>query len=189
MAHADSGKFEDRIISPGVSTRLLPLSTPELIEQVAGWLCDSRNYRWLDFGNGVQKLDSLTLKIMLRKDNHLIRVFTNDAGLPIGVIGLSNIDKKFRTASVWIVLGDKRYSKKGYAVQAGLEMARVAFRDMQLGALNVWAVECNHASLQMIQLLKFNYIGRQRKCHYIDNRPYDRLWFDILVSEYNRYQI
>ena len=30
----------------------------------------------------------------------------------------------------------------------------------------------------------FKPIGRQRQCHYIDGRAYDRLWFDLLASEH-----
>jgi hypothetical protein len=27
-------------------------------------------------------------------------------------------------------------------------------------------------------------MGRLRQCHYIDDRVYDRLWFDLLASEH-----
>lgn len=164
--------------------QLLPLTSPELIDLAAGWLSEKRNYQWLDFGNGVQKLDSLALKIMLRKDAHLIRAFTDEGNRPIGVVGLSSIDRKFKTASLWIALGEKQYSKKGYALLAVHMALELAFKELGLAAVNVWAVECNHASLRIMKYFDFKPIGRQRKCHYIDDRAYDRLWFDLLSSEF-----
>src|SRR5438093_688943 len=90
--------------------KLLPLDSPELIELVAGWLGKPDNYKWLDFGNGVQTLTPITLKIMTQRDIQVVRVYTaNDRDLPIGVVGLTNVDRKFKTASLWAVLGNKRY--------------------------------------------------------------------------------
>src|SRR2546427_9737216 len=90
--------------------KLLPLDSPDLIELVAGWLGKPDNYKWLDFGNGVQTLTPITLKIMTQRDIQVLRVYTaNDRDLPIGVVGLTNVDRKFKTASLWAVLGIKRY--------------------------------------------------------------------------------
>ena len=32
--------------------------------------------------------------------------------------------------------------------------------------------------------LGFKFIGRQRRCHVVDGRVCDRLWFDLLASEH-----
>src|SRR4029077_20554384 len=73
------------------------------------------NYKWLDFGNGVQSLTPVMLKVMTQRDLHVLRLYTPPGSdLPIGVVGLSNVDRRFRTAgSLWAVLGRKRYG--GYA--------------------------------------------------------------------------
>ena len=42
----------------------------------------------------------------------------------------------------------------------------------------------HNQSLRIIERLGFRFIGRQRQCHYIDGRPYDRLLFDLLASEH-----
>src|SRR5256885_17089431 len=90
--------------------KLLPLSSAELIELVAGWLDKPDNYKWLDFGNGVQMVTPITLKIMTQRDIHVFRAYTADHGdVPVGVVGLTNVDRHFKTASIWAVLGNKRY--------------------------------------------------------------------------------
>jgi len=163
--------------------KLLPLDSPELIELVAGWLGKVDNYKWLDFGNGVQMVSPITLKIMTQRNIHVFRVYTADDGdLPIGVVGLTNVDRNFKTASLWAVLGNKRYG--GYTLGACSAMLTVGFTELGLGAVNAWTVETNTPAQRCLEQLHFRYIGRQRQCHYIDGGPLDRLLFDLLATEH-----
>lgn len=165
--------------------QLKPIDSPQMIELVARWLGEKRNYQWLDFGNGRQVLTPVSLKIMTQKDTHCFRVFTSDGeDLPIGIVGLSNIDRNFKTATLWIVLGNKRYAAQGYPVCASSALLTLGFRELGLHAVNAWTVERNLPVIQGLERLHFRMIGRQRQCHYIDGRPYDRIWFDILASEH-----
>ena len=48
------------------------------------------------------------LKIAMQRGSYVIRVFTSDLDdLPIGVVGLSNVNPHFKTANIWVVLGDR----------------------------------------------------------------------------------
>ena len=164
---------------------LLPLNNDELVSIAAGWLAEKRNYQWLDFGNGVQQLSAVALKIMAQKDNHVLRVFTSDDDRPIGIVGLGNVDRTFKIATLWAALGEKGYARKGYAIRAITEIMTYGFGELGLGVINAWFVEGNPASPHIVEHFNFKPIGRQRRCHYIDGRAYDRLWFDLLASEYN----
>lgn len=96
--------------------KLLPLNTPEVLELVARWLADKENYQWLDFGNGRQIVTPALVKIMTQRDTHFLRVFTSDGDdAPIGVVGLNNVDRNFKTATIWVVAGDKSFRNQGYA--------------------------------------------------------------------------
>lgn len=165
--------------------QLLPINTPERIAQAARWLREPSNHRWLDFGNGVQSLSDAALRIMTQKDIHDLRAFTADDGeQAIGVVGLSNIDRHFKTATIWIVLGEKQFSAKGYALCAASKMLTIAFTELGLNVVQAWTVETNYASARLIRRLRFRPIGRQRQCHCLDGHVYDRLWFDLLASEH-----
>lgn len=162
---------------------LLPLDTPEQIELAAGWLSTYDNYKWLDFGAGVQKVGPATLKVMAQRDLHVIRLFTADDGdLPVGIVGLTNVDRSHKTATLWGVLGRKRYG--GFITRATSRLLTYAFTELGLRAVTAWTVEINVASRRALERLHFRYIGRQRQCHYIDGRPYDRLLFDLLAAEH-----
>lgn len=166
---------------------LLPIDNRDQIDLASGWLSEKRNYQWLDFGNGIQALNPVTLALMIQKENQILRIFTCDEyDSPIGMIGLTNIKWDFRTATIWGLIGEKQYSLKGYASRATSAMLTCAFRDLKLNAVDAWAVSCNHASLRIMKQMKFRLIGVQRQCHIIEDRVYDRILFDMLASEHRR---
>lgn len=162
---------------------LKPLDSPELLQLVAAWLGRKENYQWLDFGNGRQIVTAEWLKIMAQRDTHVLRVYTADDGRPLGVMGLDDIHRSFRTARIWAVAGEEAFRRHGYATRAVSKMLTLAFRDLGLETITTWVVETN-PSIHIAERLNFQFIGRQRQCHYIDGRPYDRLWFDLLASEH-----
>lgn len=164
--------------------KLLPLDRPELFELVAGWLSCKENYQWLDFGNGGQIVTPALLKIMAQRQTHFLRAFTSDRDdVPIGIVGLNSVDRRFKTATFWGATGEKSFRNRGYSTCASSKFLTLGFRDLGLDAINTWAVDHNQ-SLRTIERLGFRFVGRQRQCHYIDGRVYDRVLFDLLASEH-----
>lgn len=170
----------------GVSSdvQLKPIEGAETIELVAGWLADKSNCQWLDFGDSGRVVTPAALKIMTQRDGHVLRLFTSDQeDRPIGVVGLSNINRHFKTATLWVVLGDKSYARQGYATRACSKMLSYAFRELGLHAVNSWVVESN-PSIHIVKHLNFRFMGLQRQCHSIDGQLRDRFWFDLLDCEH-----
>jgi len=164
--------------------QLKPPNSPEHLQLVADWLAQKENYQWLDFGDGRQLVSPEWLKIAMQRGSYALRIFTSDLDdTPIGVVGLSNVNPHFKTANIWVVLGDKSYAGQGYASRASSKMLTLGFQELGLRAIHTWIVEHN-PSIQVAKRLKFRPIGRQRECHYINGRAYDRLWFDLLASEH-----
>jgi RimJ/RimL family protein N-acetyltransferase len=164
--------------------KLLALDRPDLIELAAGWLARKENYQWLDFGAGKQIITPALLKIMAQRETHVLRVYTSDRDdIPIGIVGLNSVDRAFKTATFWGLSGEKSFRNRGYSTIASSKLMTLAFHDLGLHAVNTWAVEHN-PSLRTIERLGFRVVGRQRQCHYIDGRLYDRLLFDLLASEH-----
>jgi len=95
------------------------------------------------------------------------------------------VDREFRTATAWIVLGDKSHARRAYATRALSRILALGFRELGLHAINSWAVETNvYNSIRVAEAVGFRSVGRQRECHWIDGRPYDRLLIDLLASEH-----
>lgn len=163
---------------------LLPLSTVH-IPLVVEWLSRPENYQWFDFGNGRQILDAVTLKIMTQRDNNCLQVFTSDMDdVPIGVVGFGNIATNFRTAQLWYLLGDRGYGAQGYTAQAVSKLLQFGFAELGLESVFAWAVAQNVASVRILEKNHFQFVGRLRHSHMLNNVPVDRLYFDLLASEY-----
>jgi RimJ/RimL family protein N-acetyltransferase len=168
---------------------LIPLESERQLRLGAGWLAEKSNHQWLDFGDGNGPLGPLTLARMSRDPAHIIRAFTADGdGAPIGLAALSSVNRDFRSAVLWALLGDRRYAAKGYVFRATSAILTLGFTDFGLECVNAWAVECNHASLRILKKLNFKAIGRERSCHYIDGRPFDRLLFELQSSDHRNRQ-
>jgi len=164
--------------------KLRPLQNSDL-GLVGNWLSQKQNYEWLDFENGPQILTPTTLKIMMQRDTHLLRLFAPDSqNPPVGLVALGNINRKFKTAMPWCVLGNKDYNGQGLASRAVSAILSVAFSELGLEAVNAWTVAENRPAIRVLEHNHFRLIGNQRRCHYIDGRPYDRLLFDLLASEH-----
>src|SRR2546423_7172132 len=124
------------------AAKLVPLDSAEAIELVAGWLSKYDNYKWLDFGNGGQRLTPVALRVMTQRALHEFRIYTADDGdVPAGVVGLTNVHPNFKTASIWAVLGNKPYG--GSTPPACSALPTLAFKKPGLHALNARAVQPN----------------------------------------------
>jgi RimJ/RimL family protein N-acetyltransferase len=164
--------------------QLIPIDTSERLHLVARWLAEKDNYQWLELGDGRQLMSLEWLTIAMQRRSYVLRLFTSDVDeTPIGVVALSNVNEHYKTANIWVVVGDKSYASRGYASRAASKMLTIGFKELGLEAVHTWIVEHNQ-SVRMAKRLKFSLIGRQRQSHYIDGRAYDRLWFDLLASEH-----
>ncbi len=164
--------------------KMFPLYAPRVLELVAGWLAEKENYQWLDFGNGTQIITLPLLKVMVHRETHFLRAYTsNYDDTPVGLVGLNGINPAFKSATFWGLSGDKSFRNRGYSTFASSRLMSIAFGELGLVSVNTWAVEHN-PSIRTIERLGFRHIGRQRRCHWIDGRPYDRLLFDLLAEEH-----
>ncbi len=157
-------------------------------ETVAGWLQDEENSRWLDFGGGRRSVDAMGLKIMSQRSLHCLRVYgPSDAPTPVGVVGLSNVDREFGTGEVWFVLGEQEYRRRNLTVRAVSAMLDHGFRVMGLQSVFAWTVEANRGGRRVLERLNFTQVGRRRRCHRVKGQLYDRLHFDLLAEEFRSY--
>jgi RimJ/RimL family protein N-acetyltransferase len=147
-------------------------------------MAQKENYQWLDFGDGRQILTPEWLKILTQRSTDVLRIFTSDRDdEAIGVVGLGDVNRAFRTARIWVVLGEKSFRFRGHATRATSKMLTLGFTELGLHVISTWIVEHN-PSVRVAEHVNFKPIGRQRQCHWIDGRPYDRLLYDLLASEH-----
>ena len=158
---------------------------PDEIPLVESWLGKKENYQWLDFGHGVQAVSSIAIRVMLQQDTQFLQLFTADnEETAVGLVAFNDVSRPFKTANLWYVLGDKRYSGHGYTTRAVSKFLGLGFTQLTLNTVSAWAVEQNVPSIKVLEHNHFRLIGEQRQCHYVDGHPHNRLLFDLLASEY-----
>jgi len=163
--------------------QLVQLSTDH-IDSAAAWLAEPANHKWLDFGAGRQQLDAVALRFMVQRNLHDLRLFPGDSGEPAGLVGLSDISDTFRTATLWYVLGDKSQGGRGFTSRAAAAMLDIAFDGYNLNCVYAWAVEDNVPSVRVLEKNGFRRVGTIRECHLVDGQLRNRVYFDLLASEY-----
>ena len=181
VSRADTTRLPSDTSKAGELT-LTPMQT-EHVAPVSEWLAEEANYKWLDFGHGTQKLSPPALKMMSQRGIHALRVVSID-DVPVGLVALSDINSQFETATLWYVLGDKRFEGRGVTSRAVAAMLVEGFVQLGLRAISAWAVETNLASIRVLEKNGFKRAGRLRKIHVVDGEARDRILFDLLADDH-----
>ena len=120
---------------------------------------------------------------MISRPRDVYRVFAPSAShAAVGIVAIVNIHPRHRHGTMWVVLGDKRYSGQGYTAQASSETLKYVFDELKLNSISSYVVDSNRNPL--VSILGFRYYGRQRECHYVDGRFRDRVWYELLSAEF-----
>lgn len=154
----------------------------EDVQTVKPWLTDKENAKFLDpFFQNESLRDEQLAFFLMRRDKLTFLILC--AGTPVGVMGLTNINKINLSAEIWSVMGDIKFRHKGVTTTAYILTLQKAFNDLGFHSVNGWASDGNF-TIRIFQKLCFTCIGRQRECHFQDGVFKDRILFDILHSEF-----
>ena len=145
------------------------------------WLTDKENAKFMDpfFQNESMREEQLAFFLM-RKDRRIFLIICD--GIPVGVMGLTNIDGINRSAEIWSLLGEKTYRRKGIITFGYILTLKKAFEEFGLHSIHAWVVDGNF-TISVCEKLGFKTIGRQRECHLFDGIFKDRILFDILPED------
>jgi RimJ/RimL family protein N-acetyltransferase len=168
----------------GVAT--WPLGVDDF-DVAARWLADERNAQWLDFGGASGVLNPVSLRILSQRAGHCVWMYGPAVGSPAGLVALGNIQRRFRTAEAWFVLGAKEHARQDLTVTALGRLLEHGFTQLDLRCVHAWTVEINRGGRRVLERLGFRLAGRLRESHAIGDRAYDRLWFDLLAHEFKGY--
>lgn len=91
--------------------------------------------------------------ILERKYKYFIIVNSHD--YPIGFVNFFNIEEKEKQGEMGVVVGDKRYWKKGIAYKATDIVINHIFRNMSINRIYIETAETNLPSLKLFRKLHF----------------------------------
>jgi [ribosomal protein S5]-alanine N-acetyltransferase len=169
-------------VIPAHTVTIEPLRATNF-ETVARWLATPALNRWLTADWREREANATTLAIATRNRHNrlfLVRYY----GQSCGLVALSDLDLTDRTAMLWYLLGDAQLAGKGITTEAIRALLNVAFRDLELSSVYAWAMAQNEPSLRVLRKIGFREAGRLRHSATLDGQQTDRIYFDLLASEW-----
>jgi len=145
------------------------------------WLIDKDNAKWLDsFFQNDQLSDIQLAFFLIRKDKKTYMIMCND--VPVGVVGLTEIEEVNRSAGIWALVGDRNYRRKGVFLVAMILILKKAFFEFDLHSVNSWAPE-EHFTPMALKRVGFKTIGIKRECYMMDGQLKNLILIDILKND------
>lgn len=131
----------------------------------------------VDFESQKEVLSSLK-----KGKNFAVRLLENNELL--GNIGFNSIGEIHRTAEIGIMLGNPKYQRKGYGMEALNLLLDYGFSFLNLRNIYLKVFEYNEAAYNLYKKVGFREVGRLRKAVEIMGKTYDEIIMDMLKEEF-----
>ena len=113
----------------------------------------------------------------------VIEVMNDGERVPVGVIGLLNIDLKMMKAEFYIAVGDKNYWGQGVATIAAKKFIRYSFKRFPLNKIYLFTEKDNLYARRLFERLGFKCEGLLRQDVIHMGRKIDRYVYGLLREE------
>lgn len=155
----------------------------EDIDNKIRWINDSENNEFLHYDLPLEY--EKTLKWFMNNKDRMDRfdaVIEYNA-MPVGIIGLLNIDYKNKKAEFYITVGEKKYKGKGIAYKASTELLKRAFNDLGLNKIYLYTETENKIAQKLFSKLGFIREGLLKQDMIIKDKKKDRYIYAIFKNE------
>ena len=108
---------------------------------------------------------------------------------PVGLIGLSNIDLRSRSAEYWIYIGDTSNRRQGLASDATFSILDFAFNSLGLHRVYLHVMEDNLPAMNLYRKFGFFEEGVAREHVFIRGRFMNMVQFSLLEKEFRALEL
>ncbi|MBI5004716.1 MAG: GNAT family N-acetyltransferase [Candidatus Lloydbacteria bacterium] len=177
------------IFLKGKKVNLRPLRKATDFESCLRWIndCEVNQYLATYLPMSEQKEEEWFDKTSKSSDNIVFAIEVSDVlngGMPIGLIGLHNINWKDRTAVTGAVIGEKEYWNQGYGTDAKMLILEYAFNTLNLHKICSSVVEFNKRSLQYNLHCGYKLEGTERKQVFKRGRYWDKYILGVFKNDW-----
>ena len=122
------------------------------------WINDPANNQYLHYDLPL-KIDK-TIKWFYEKDNdHRLDSMIVYQNIPVGLIGLLQIDRSNSKAEYYITIGDRRFKNKGIATKATQAILNYAFNELYLHKVYLTVDSLNSVAIHLYEKVGFKQEG------------------------------
>ena len=169
----------------GDNIYLSPISVDD-VEEYAEMVNDikvSVGLGYLSYTNIIDFESEKELLNSIKKEKRFaVRLLENDELL--GNVGLKSIGEIHRTAEMGIMLGNPKYQRKGYGMEAINLLLDYGFSFLNLRNISLNVFEYNEIAYNLYKKIGFKEAGRLRKAVEILGKTYDVIIMDMLKEEF-----
>ncbi|TAK30218.1 MAG: N-acetyltransferase [Chloroflexota bacterium] len=118
--------------------------------------------------------------------NPCIRLYAIEAkdGRFIGYGGLQDIDWAERTASLYIIIGEKDYWDRGYGRTTVLRLAELAFEELELNRLDLAVLPFNYRGIACYERCGFRRVGFLNDWYLRRGKPWRSIHMRMTREQY-----
>ena len=107
-----------------------------------------------------------------------------DGDILIGHVSLHDVDLLYRNAFIGIFIGEEKYRNKGYGAEAVRLALGFGFKALNLHNIMLSVLADNHSAIACYKKAGFREAGRRREWVFKDGQYFDRIYMDMLESEF-----
>lgn len=156
------------------------------IEKKIEWINDPNNNQFLHYDIPLEYGKTLNWFINKNNEVRLDCVIEYD-NVPVGLIGLVNIDKNNRKAEYYITIGEQNYKRKGIAFDASNQLLNYVFTELKLNKIYLNVDMENIAACSLYEKIGFQCEGvfvddLWHRGAFIDRKRYKIMRHDFISS-------
>jgi RimJ/RimL family protein N-acetyltransferase len=153
---------------------------------VHAWQNDPEVWYWLDYERPFSLEDIAESEQHAREEGHPFVIEAE--GRPIGRIGLNQFRRRDRICSLYVFIGDKTTSGKGYGREAIRTLVAYAFDRLDLYQVELWALATNERAIKAYERCGFKRDATLPERSYKDGAFVDRVVMSVTREEFERFK-
>ncbi|WP_148550698.1 GNAT family N-acetyltransferase [Candidatus Nitrosotenuis cloacae] len=119
-----------------------------------------------------------------KNSDRIMFMVTNKLDNPIGVCGLIHVDLNDKTASIAIIIGEKKFQSKGFGTAALQMLIDYGFNKLKLHRLEAEVFEYNETSIKLFKKMNFTQEIVLRNSLWRRGKWWNTFLFSILRNEH-----
>jgi len=166
---------------------LRPLQREDLNTRYLSWLSDPEVTRYLEAGTfplTMRDLEKFYDEVTGSRNQVILAVADKKSGQHIGNVKLGPIHWVHRSATLGILIGDKKFWGKGAGLEATRLMVEYGFDRLNLRRIDLGVFADHDAAVRCYEKVGFKLEGRMRESLFREGKYVDRLWMALLRSEF-----
>lgn len=149
------------------------------------WINNAQNNKYLSYDIPISVDGTLAWFNKIKTVNSRFDFVILCDNMPVGLIGLLNIDAKNNIGEYYISMGNDSFKGKGVATKASILLLRFAFSKLKMNKVFLKVETGNNAAIKLYEKLGFSRDGIFRSDIFKNNNYFDKYLYSMLLSEFD----